>query len=276
MIVENISYSALSTWQHCPHYFKLLYVDKVRDFENTIWTHFGTLVHKYLQDVLKGNIEASVAAAKLVKTWTRFVKMFESKLNTQVNKDINIYNFAIPAFKAVLDVKKTFKKEFGKFKVIGTEIRLNSPMEKYPQIFKGFIDIVLETPDNIIIVDFKTCSSSYMFNKFKDKYKDYQLTLYKHFYAKQFNVDLDKIVTYFATVERNENSKVPLRFFRITSGPKKIKNALGWLEAALDAINKERWLKNKTACHKFSSSPYKNDRSCEFYNTEWCSFSSKK
>jgi hypothetical protein len=269
-----ISYSALSNWQYCPHFYKLKNIDRLDPFVGNIWTYHGKLVHKYLQVVLKGEMSPTAGSKAFTKTWKRFCRFYKESLQNQVKKHENPVDFAISGEKAVAQIKKKFEKEFGKYKVVGTEVRLDFPSaEKYPQNFKGFIDIVLELEDGkIVIIDFKGCHSSFMFNKYRDKYKDYQLTLYKHYYCLRFNVSPRNVETYFVPIERNPKSKLPVSFFRVTSGPKKVANALAWLQRALGAINRGDWTKNRMACLKYSSSPYKKTgkHACVFYESEHC------
>ena len=53
----------------------------------------------------------------------------------------------------------------------------------------------------------------------------YQLTFYKHFWAKKHKVDPKKIETYFALLKRTA-TKNRVEIFRVTSGPKKLKMLL--------------------------------------------------
>jgi len=165
-----------------------------------------------------------------------------------------------------LKVAPQFFLENLKFKnVIVCEQRLEEAFkEQYPQIFKGFIDIVFEMEDGkYIIADIKTCSSAFMFRKYQDAIKEYQLTLYKHFYAKKFNIDPDKIETYFILVEKDVKSKKPIQFSCITSGAKKVQNALEWVEKSLVQINRGMFLKNRMHCNAYG-------RVCPFYDSVHC------
>jgi hypothetical protein len=195
----------------------------------------------------------------LIKTWQRFCKFY--KLQDEVY-------WAIPGAIAVSTVNKKFREEFGDFKVLEIEERLELPIDGFSQIFKGFIDLAfLKLSDGrTIIADIKSCNNSFFFNKYRDKWKDYQLTLYKHFYCQKHNVDPETVETYFITVERNRKSKKPLSFVRVTSGPKKVENALAWLQTALKAINRGTWVKNRGNCHKWGES-----NPCPFYNSDLCS-----
>ena len=87
---------------------------------------------------------------------------------------------------------------------------------------------------------------------------NYQLTLYKLFWAKKHDVPLNMIETHFGLLKRtakNNNTEI----FRVTSGPKKIKNALTFLEKAVINIKRSFSIKNRLSC-----------KYCQFYNTEHC------
>jgi hypothetical protein len=175
--------------------------------------------------------------------------------------------WAVPGAIAVSTIRKRFEEEFGDFKVLQIEERLELPIEGYPQIFKGFIDLAFlqTTDDRIIIADFKSCNNSFFFNKYRDKWKDYQLTLYKYFYCQKHDIDPKKVETYFIPIERRRKAKKPLSFVKVTSGPKKVQNALAWLQGALGAINRGTFIKNRGNCFKWGeNSP------CPFYDSSLC------
>ena len=125
--------------------------------------------------------------------------------------------------------------------------------------FKGFIDLIVRTSDNKIhIIDWKTCSWGWDMNNRSDSITTYQLTLYKHFYAKKYGINADDIETHFALLKRTAKNK-NVEFFRVTSGNKKTRNALKLLEKAVKNINAENFIKNKLSCSR-----------CQYYKTEHC------
>jgi RecB family exonuclease len=128
--------------------------------------------------------------------------------------------------------------------------------------FKGYIDAIVKTKDGKIhIFDWKTCSWGWHPRRKSDKMVTYQLTLYKHFYAKKLNLNPEIIETHFALLKRTAE-KNRVEFFRVSSGPTKTKNALKTLNMALLNIKKKRYIKNKLSC----TSGY----GCKFYRTEHC------
>ena len=265
MPVVSISYSGLSDWQYCPYYYKLVNIEKLRTFTKNIWTYHGTLVHHYVQAVLKEEITPENAAKEFTRKWTKLCGIFKKPLLEQLGEDKFPGHWLKPSVLAISTIKKQFKKEFGDYKVIRTEEYIRLPHAPWPQEFRGFIDIILESGDKTIIADFKTCESAFLFNKYKDKFKDYQLTLYKHFFCIKHNLDPDKVETYFIPLERTKKTKKAVHFVKISSGKVKVKNAIEWLEKALGAINRKFWIKNRMACHKYG------EGKCVFYKSEHCS-----
>lgn len=268
MKIDRFSYSSLTDWQKCPYFFKLCHIDGLKEYKDTIWTHYGTLVHRFVQDVLDGKYEDPMdAAKKMNRIWLRFCRLYKESLLEQTDgKDPR--PLSIAAGRSIVGIYHELKKEFGNFKVLAIEEEILMPVsDKWPHNFKGFIDIVIETEDGkILIIDFKTAKSAYLFVKFKDKFKEYQLTLYKSFYCRKHNIDPKNVETYFVVLEKNEKSKAPIKLVRTTSGATKVKNALEWLDSAIAAVEAGRFLKNKRSCLKYGEA-----YPCEFYKTPHCS-----
>ena len=151
---------------------------------------------------------------------------------------------------------------FEDYEVVSTEEKLYELMDDVAPgeyNFKGFIDLVVRTNDGKYhIIDWKTCSWGWDARKKAEKMVTYQLTLYKHYFAKKHNIDPKNIETHFALLKRTaKNNRVEI--FRVTSGPKKTENALNLLKKALYNITASRHLKNRLSCSK-----------CEFCKTKHC------
>tara|TARA_R100001443_G_scaffold97575_1_gene104441 strand:+ start:785 stop:1441 length:657 start_codon:yes stop_codon:yes gene_type:complete len=159
------------------------------------------------------------------------------------------------------------EKYFGEFEVVSVEEQLFEPIREYVDKefdFKGFIDLVVKTPDGKYhILDWKTCSWGWNNKKRSDPMVTYQLTFYKHYFAKKHNIDVNNIETHFALLKRTAK-KDHVELFRVTSGKKKTENALNLLNKALHNIDKGKHLKNRASC----SSPF---GMCEFFKSEHCS-----
>lgn len=254
-IPKTISFSSRSNFELCSRYYLLVDILKLKPWSNSPDTIFGTYIHSAVQDVISDKITTDSASSLFRRKWKIFSKIYKNFLDAD---DLAI----VPAAEKIIkQIKSTLEKEFGKFKVLAIEERLDCFVENYPQRFKGFIDAVLELEDGrIIILDFKTSDSAFLFTKFKDTFKDYQLSLYKYFYCNKYNINPDLVETYFVVLEKNLNSKTPIVPIRITSGKIKINNALKWLHFALSAINRKIFVKNFNSCLKFGEK-----HPCVFY-----------
>ena len=159
------------------------------------------------------------------------------------------------------------KKHFGNFEMISVEEQIYETIENktIDKKFKGFIDLVIYTPDTkkYHVIDWKTCSWGWDSRKKTDKMITYQLSLYKHFWAKKHNKNLKDITTHFALLKRTAN-KNNVEIFKVTNGEKKISNALKLLNKAVYNINKSNHVKNRLSCYgKYGV--------CEYYKTKHCS-----
>ena len=98
------------------------------------------------------------------------------------------------------------------YELLGIETALNYDLPNNLK-FKGFIDLIIKDNirNRIKIIDIKT--SSWGWNKYTkaDKNKTDQLLLYKSFYAKQFDMPLDRIDVEYFIVKRKlyENTDFP-------------------------------------------------------------------
>ena len=121
---------------------------------------------------------------------------------------------------------------FGSYEVLSVEERLYEPVMEFVEKetkFKGFIDLVVKTEDGKIhIIDWKTCSWGWDSKKKADPMITYQLTFYKHYYAKKHNVEPDNIETHFALLKRTAK-KNRVEIFRVTSGKRRTENAINLL-----------------------------------------------
>tara|TARA_Y100000034_G_C6689677_1_gene303619 strand:- start:11 stop:625 length:615 start_codon:yes stop_codon:yes gene_type:complete len=158
-------------------------------------------------------------------------------------------------------VMPAVKKCFKDYQVVSTEEKLYENIEghegKYK--FKGYIDLVLKTSDGKYhVIDWKTCSWGWDARKKADRLITYQLTLYKHFFAKKHGIDPENIVTHFALLKRTAR-KDNIEIFKVSSGKIKTENALNLLNKALYNISNKKYFKNRLSCNR-----------CEFYKTVHC------
>jgi hypothetical protein len=75
----------------------------------------------------------------------------------------------------------------------------------------------------------------------------YQLVYYKHFYSEKYKVDIKDIETYFYLLKRAVK-KEHTEMYKITSGKKRIDNAMLLLEKVVNDIILGKAYKNKKSC----------------------------
>jgi len=153
-------------------------------------------------------------------------------------------------------------KDFPGFKIISAEGLIYEPILSYtgtPINYKGFLDLVITTPeDEIVIIDWKTCSWGWKEEKKNDTIVTRQLAFYKHFLSQQQKIDPKKIRTYFGLIKRTAK-KDNIEIFESKVGPKKIKNALKVINDMLYNVEHGNLPKNKLSCEYC---PFKNTKDC--------------
>ena len=256
--IKRISFSELKNWKECPHRHKLIYVDKLPHFEGNEYTAFGTAIHSVCEKIIPSpDSTASEIFEKCFKEELDILKKQGKELNESLVADMN--QQAKPICEQVLPAVKN---HFGEFEVVSVEEELLEPIKEfnsYGTNFKGFIDMVIKTPDNKYhIIDWKTCSWGWDAAKKTDPMTTYQLTYYKNYFSKKHNIDTKNIETYFILLKRTAK-KNNVEVVRVTSGPKKTENSLKLLENAVINIEKGIQIKNRLNC-----------KYCKFYKTEHC------
>lgn len=252
--MPHISYSELKDWVFCAWFHKLTKIDKVNSFKGNEYTAFGNAIHSVCESKL---LEQKTEPEQLFLT--EFQKVLTSIPDFTPN-DKMVDEMKEQGLKIIPEIEPALKEYFKDYKVLNAEEDLMVEIEGTEYNFKGFIDGIIQTSDGKIhIFDWKTCSWGWDAKKKNDKIVNYQLILYKHFYCIKHNINPKQVETHFALLKRTAK-KQRVEFFRITSGPVKITNALKILNTALYNIKNKRYIKNRTSCS-----------TCMFRDTEHCS-----
>jgi ATP-dependent exoDNAse (exonuclease V) beta subunit len=253
--MSHISYSEFKNWDFCPFYHKLTYIDKLRIFEGNEYTAFGTSLHLVCEELTK---DKNVDYKKI------FLESFAeevAKISIQENRKNLVEDMKAQGVFLASIVIDNLNTTFPGWSLISCEEKLYEKIENvYAEYdFKGFVDLVLKTPDGKYhIIDWKSCSWGWDLKRKTDKIQTYQLTYYKNFFSQKHNIEPEKIETYFGLLKRTAK-KDHVEIFRVSSGEKKIKNALNILQKAVYNIHQGNHPKNKLNCGK-----------CEFRRTEHC------
>lgn len=259
--MAHISFSELKNWAQCPYFHKLTYVDKIRLFEGNEYTAFGTAIHSTCEKLLLLKEEEELDAKNY------FTLEFIKELEALKEKGIELRSDMVNSMRdqgtmLVTKVLPALYDHFGSFELVSAEEALMVPITEFTAkeySFKGFIDVVLKTDDGKYhVIDWKTCSWGWDQRRKADPILNYQLTLYKRFFGQKYNIEMKDIETHFALLKRTAK-KDNVEIFRVTSGPKKMKNALNLMTRALYNITKKNYLKNRLSC-----------KQCDFYQTQHC------
>ena len=244
---ERISFSELKMWNECPYKHKLTYKDKLSPFKGNEYTAFGTAIHLMCERKIVDNASAGLEI---------FEEAFRSELQKLSAAGVTLNSQLISDMKTqapvlCTEVLPAVRNYFEEYEVVSVEEKLLEEIDEFDangKRFKGFIDLVIKTPDDKYhIIDWKTCSWGWSFDRRTDPMTTYQLTYYKNFFCKKHDINPKNVETYFALLKRSaKNNNVEI--FRVTSGAKKTENSLNLLEKAVININRENHMKNRLSC----------------------------
>lgn len=256
--IKRISYSQFKNWKECPYRHKLIYIDKLPYFQGNEFTAFGTAIHTVCELAIPGisNNPIEVFERAFLQELEELKQSGHTLNKTLVN---DMRNQARPICEQVIPA---VKEHFGNFEIVSVEEELLEPMddiESHDRRFKGFIDMVIKTPDGKYhVIDWKTCSWGWDSRKKTDPLTTYQLTYYKNYFSKKHNINPSNIDTYFVLLKRTAK-KDNVEVVKVSSGHKKTTNALKVLENAVINIEKGIHIKNRLSC-----------KYCKFHKTEYC------
>ena len=257
--MSHISYSQLKDWDKCAFYHKLIHKEGIKMFKGNEYTAFGTAIHDVCENILlRPEMED--------KTRMHFDLKFKEQIKLLKENEVPLNEKMLDQMKQqgqilapmVLPATNEY---FEDYEVVSTEEKLYEDIEGYEDQykFKGYIDLVVKTSDGKYhILDWKTCSWGWDARKKADRMITYQLTLYKHFFAKKHGINPEDIETHFALLKRTAK-KNNVEIFKVSSGERKTKNALNLLNNALYNISNKKHFKNRLSCGR-----------CEFYKTVHC------
>lgn len=282
----HVSFSQLSTYATCPKHWHLQYVKEVGDYMPSIHTVFGTAMHETIQSWLKVLYEESVKASNemdldkllhdnLVKVFTEEKAKAKTSAFTSPTELQSFYEDG----RAILDYLKKHRKSYFSSKgehLVGIEILLYQEVQ--PNVFfKGFVDLIIynEETDRWKIIDLKTSTSGWNSDAKTDDKKVRQVLLYKEFFSKQYNVDIDKIDVEYFILKR----KVPadpefavmsrrIQQFSPAAGKVKRSQAMGALNGFLREALTEDGAYNMNEPPAYPSKS--NCRFCPYLKTQYC------
>jgi len=214
---KSISFSQFYMYSRCPFQWYLTYVKDLAPYQPSIHALFGTSVHETVQSWLTEMYDKTISSAMRMN----LNELLEERLKKNFNKEK--YKNSNQSFSSSKELQEFYqdgvnilefltKKRSDYFSkkhthLVGCEIPILYELRSN-LFFKGFIDLVTynEVLDKFYIIDIKTSTRGWKDYAKKDEAKMSQLILYKEFFSRQFNVELDKIEVEYFILKR----KIPL------------------------------------------------------------------
>lgn len=171
----HVSFSQLSTVESCPYEYYLSKIAGVEPIENA-FAEAGVLAHELLASWARGELP-------LKQLPIQWVQRFDKVVTAEFPHYLAQKGYRQKLFDAVLTYFAEFN-GFPDFEILGAEREFNSMIAG--ERFVGIIDLLLrdKKTDEIMIVDFKSCSLS-SFKKSRDQmYR--QLLLYAKYCTDQY------------------------------------------------------------------------------------------
>ena len=255
-----VSFSELKKWSQCPYAHNLSYRKGIKLFAGNSYTAFGTAIHETIEQMYsdQNNVMSEHSSISLFKEKLKAALDSSPARMPEVEK-----GFEVQGENILKGFELYFEEYFGQnYEIFSIEGELNEALPDGVHdslTFKGFIDMVVrDSSGKYHIVDWKTCSWGWNAKKRSDPMVVYQLTFYKNFFCNKHNIDPSNVETHFGLLKRTSKDN-HLEFFNVTSGNRRIQNALGFLTKAINNIENGPAIKNRLSC-----------KGCEYYKTEHC------
>ena len=233
---KNVSYSQMSIFRSCAYRWKLQYKDKIKRFNSSIHTVFGTAIHECMQHYLDVAYEKSFSSADKeidIEDYfkSNFLAEYQSQYKTNNNEHFSSAEEMREFYEDGIGILNWFKKKRSRYFskrgtfLVGCEIPITiAPNKMYNNVlYTGYLDVVLynEKLDKFKIIDIKTSTKGWSQYDKKNEDKHFQLILYKKFFSEQYGIPLDKIDIEFFIVKRkvlnwdDDNIKSPHQAYRV-------------------------------------------------------------
>ena len=250
---KNISYTQLSAWTECPHRWKQMYIDKIKQ-PPSIHLSFGTAMHETLQEYMelmynKGQQHADKfdTHSDFQERFTRLYKEDSEKIGENFATKEELVEFTNDGLEIIDFFLRHRQEHFHKhgWKLLGIEMPiLLAPHEDYPNVkLMGKLDLVMfdETMHRVVIWDIKTSTRGRTKYDKNNKLKTSQMVMYKKYFAEQYDVPVESIDVRYFIVKRKipDNPKYQIMKSRIqkfepssgkTTQNKMVKNMRSFIE----------------------------------------------
>lgn len=198
ILKEHVSYSEVRQWKECPWRHKLLYLDKLRTFEESPHLHYGTIIHDACEHYLKTKeLKIEEAQSKIKVAWDEhgfdsedFIQLQTQRAELQgwKYKHSNLKDWLQWAEASIKSVPDFLDQTFPNWQIVSAEEPLYESMELIDTKFKGYIDCIIKIPYKndykYWVLDWKTSNGrGWSLDKQRDFKTQAQVILYKHFWG---------------------------------------------------------------------------------------------
>jgi hypothetical protein len=230
--------------------------------------------------------EKSGAEADRLNTYEMFEDALREEYKKQYKANNNLH-FSAPDelrefFEDGIAIIREFAKDKSKYfskrgwHLVGCELPLVlTPSSKLPNVmFQGFLDLVMyhEPTNRIKIIDIKTSRQGWSKKEKSDENKQFQLILYKKYFAEIYNIPVENIEIEFMIVKRkifeSENFVIKrVQLYKPASGKVKLNKVSKSIESFVEQAFDRNGYKNV----EHQPTPHKNCNWCPFNKTHLCS-----
>jgi len=283
---KSISYSQLSMFNECPKKWSLQYKEGHKQFTSSIHTVFGTALHEVLQAYLTTMYEKSGAEADRLNTSEmlqdilreEYKKQYKANNNQHFSEPGELGEFFEDGVAIIREFTKDKAKYFSKrgWHLVGVELPLilNPSTKLYNVMFQGYLDIVMyhEPTNKIKIIDIKTSKSGWSKREKSDENKQFQLILYKKYFAEIYNHPIENIDIEFMIVKRKlyESEDFVIKRVQLYK-PASGKVKLNKVSKSIDSFIEQAFDRNGYKDVEHIPTPHKNCNWCPFHKTHLCS-----
>lgn len=274
ILKEHVSYSEVRQWKECPWRHKLLYIDKMRTFEESPHLHYGTIIHDACEHYLKTKeLKIEEAQSKIKAAWDEhgfdsedFIQLQTQRAELQgwKYKHSSLKDWLQWAAASIKSVPDFLDQTFPNWQIVSAEEPLYESMELIDTKFKGYIDCIIKIPYKddykYWVLDWKTSNGrGWSLDKQRDFKTQAQVILYKYFWGTKNNIPLKNIQCGFILLKKLKTVGKPCQLVKVSSGPKNLEKSRKMVSSMIKAVEKKFFLKNRDSC-----------MFCEFKGTEFC------
>jgi hypothetical protein len=274
LIKEHISYSEVRQWKECPWRHKLLYIDKLRTFEESPHLHYGTIIHDACEHFLKTReLKIEETKNKIKEVWDDHGFDSEDFIQLQSQRSqLQGWKYKHNKLKDWLDWTEASLKSLPRFldemfpnwELVSAEEALYESIEKISTKFKGYIDCIIKIPCKdsykYWVIDWKTSNGrGWSLDKQRDFKTQAQVILYKKFWGEKNNIEYSKIQCGFVLLKKVKTEGKSCQLIKVSSGPKNLEKSSKLVRSMIKTVEKGYYLKNRGSC-----------MFCEFKNTMHC------